>query len=165
MIESPISSACGKEGCLCVRAIYRTFDWVIAHMWLHYGTCMNQSCHTHETMWHESCHTREHVRHESCHTHEQMWHDSLNTFDMTDLHMCDIHMCDTNQSYVWRDSFKNLTWLIHTCDTNSFICVIAHVATSYSYVCHDPFTRVTWLIRICAMTQSCLSHAHQLQHI
>ena len=33
-----------------------------------------------------------------------------------------IHMCDMTHSYVWHDSFIQVTWLIHTCDmTRSWV--------------------------------------------
>jgi len=49
-------------------------------------------------------------------------------------------------SYVWRDSFICVTWLIHVCDM------------THSYVWHDSFIYVTWLIHMCDMTHSYMSH-------
>jgi len=45
-------------------------------------------------------------------------------------------MCDLASSYVWRDSFVCVTWLIHMCD-------VTHL-----YEWHGSFTRVIWLIRV-----------------
>jgi len=53
-----------------------------------------------------------------------------------------VDMCFMTHSYVCRDSFICVTWLIHT-------CVVTH-----SYVWHDSFVRVSWLIHVCDMTLS-----------
>jgi len=71
--------------------------------------------------------------------------------------MCDVQMCDMTHSYVWRDSFICVTWLIlcvftllpqlrwHDCFTrvwrDLFICDV-----TYSHAWRDSFICVTWLI-------------------
>ena len=65
---------------------------------------------------------------------------------------CLLFMCAMTHSHVCRDSFSRGTWLLHTCDNNSFIytregCLCLHVW-------HDAFIRVTWLIRIRNITLS-----------
>jgi len=50
-------------------------------------------------------------------------------------------------SYVWRDSFISVTWLIHKCNVTHFKCDVTH-----SYVWRDSFIRVTWLIHMCDVT-------------
>ena len=70
-------------------------------------------------------------------------------------------------SYVWRDSFTCVTWLIDVCDMShsyvryvSFIRVTWHIhmcGVTRSYVRHDSFMCVTWFIRMCDMTHSCVT--------
>jgi len=65
-------------------------------------------------------------------------------------------------SYVWRDSFIYVTWLIHTNDMthahechDSFIRVIwlhFNCDMTPSYVWHDTFVPVTWLMHTCGVT-------------
>ena len=50
------------------------------------------------------------------------------------------YVCDMTHSYVWRDSFICVTWLLHMCDMTP------------SHVWHDSFIRVIWLFHMCDMT-------------
>jgi len=63
-------------------------------------------------------------------------------------------MCDMTHSYVWHDSFRCVTWLIHMCDmTHSHVTRLTHMCDmTHSYVWHDSFICVTWLIRGCDIT-------------
>ena len=61
---------------------------------------------------------------------------------------------DTNvtHSYVWRDSFVRVTWLLSMCDM------------THSYVWHDSLICVTWLNGMCDMTHSYLTWLIHVGH-
>jgi len=61
-------------------------------------------------------------------THPYVWHDSFKCVTWL------IHMCDMDYPYVWRDSSIYMTWLIHICDM------------SHPYVWHDSSIFAKWLI-------------------
>jgi len=83
-------------------------------------------------------------------THSYVWRDSFIRVAWL------IRTCDMTHSYVWHDSFKCVTWIIHMCDV------------THSYVWHDLFMCVTRLIRMCDMTQvirvTWLSHMCDMTH-
>jgi len=101
-----------------------------------YGSSMTHSC-----MWHDSFKTYFYVR---CMTYpyedtilalDEQWRDMIYPWL--------ILICDTIHSwYVWRDSFKYVTWLVHTC------------GLTHSYVWRDSFICVTWPVHMCDMTHS-----------
>ena len=71
-----------------------------------------------------------------------------------------IQMCDVTHSDVWRDSFRCVTWLIQMCDvTHSDVWHDAFQHASWcdmthSYVWHDSFACESWLIHLRDMVHS-----------
>ena len=103
----------------------------------------------------------------------------LPTIAMRLVNLWSPQVCDMTHSYVWHDSFINVTWLIHKCDmTHSYVwqdssiypqspcasstsgvprCVtwLIHMCDmTHLYVWHDSSINVTWLIHRCDMTHS-----------
>jgi len=84
------------------------------------------------------------------------------------IHMCNVTHSDgpwfVTHSYVQRDSFGCVTWIIRMGDKthsdvwhDSFLCVtwlIQMCAITHSNAWHDSFICVTWLFRTCDMTHS-----------
>ena len=112
----------------------------------------------------ESCRTQFAVLvTESCRTQSSVlvtesWQDSVLSWWLCVVwrtHMCGVaRMCNMTHSYVWRDSFIFVPWLIHMRDK------------THAYVWHGPFSHlrhfsfmcVTWPIYMCDMTHSCVWH-------
>jgi len=69
------------------------------------------------------------------------------------------HMCGNFHSYVWHDSFKWATWIIHVWEI-----IHPYVRHDALYVRHDLFKCVTWLMHtwhgsfICDVTSSYVCH-------
>ena len=69
------------------------------------------------------------------------------------IHSCDDSFIRVTHLFVWHDSFIRVTWLIHTCVTDSFC----------SYLCRliyirDSFICLTWLKHVYDMTHSYVWH-------
>jgi len=79
-----------------------------------------------------------------------------------------IHMCDMTHPYVWHDSSRCVTWLIHICLTWLIhMCERTHLCVS-----HGSFIFVTWLIHTCGLqlasvliNESCNTYEWVMTHV
>jgi len=69
-------------------------------------------------------------------------------------------MCDMTHFFVWHDSFKCVTWLIHMCDmTHSYVSHMLHV-TWLIYMIY-----VTSLMHMCTMTHIYYQFVTWMSHV